>query len=134
MYEIFEKLLQKHGITAYKVSKATGISTATLSDWKNGRSIPKSDKMRLLADYFGVTLEYLTTGNNSKDKIKKSDLALKDENDIAKDLDRIIEKLSFSEDRSINFNGVKMSLEAVNLLNDELQLIQRKLKIINKKQ
>jgi len=62
MYEIFEKLLQKHNVTAYKVSKETGVSTATLSDWKLGRSTPKADKIRKIADYFGVTEEYMNTG------------------------------------------------------------------------
>jgi transcriptional regulator with XRE-family HTH domain len=59
MYEIFEKLLTKHGVTPYKVSKATGIATATLSDWKNGKSTPKLDKMQKIADYFGVSVDYL---------------------------------------------------------------------------
>lgn len=59
MYEIFEQLLQKNGVTAYKVAKETGISTATLTDWKKGRSTPKHDKLKKIADYFGVTLEYL---------------------------------------------------------------------------
>lgn len=31
MYSVFESLLQEKGITAYKVSKDTGISTATLT-------------------------------------------------------------------------------------------------------
>lgn len=34
MYEIFEQLLRERGITAYRVSKDTGITSATLSDWK----------------------------------------------------------------------------------------------------
>lgn len=59
MYEIFEQLLQKHGITTYKVSKDTGISQTTFSNWKSGRSIPKQDKMQILADYFNVTVDYL---------------------------------------------------------------------------
>ncbi len=41
MYEIFEKLLKKHGVTAYKVSKETGVTQSTLSDWKRGRSTQK---------------------------------------------------------------------------------------------
>lgn len=60
MYEIFEQLMQKKGVTAYRVSKDTGISTATLTDWKMGRSTPKNDKLQRIADYFGVTLDYLT--------------------------------------------------------------------------
>ncbi len=59
MYSIYEKLLVDNNITSYKVSKDTGISTSTLSDWKTGRSVPKLDKLKKLADYFGVTLNYL---------------------------------------------------------------------------
>lgn len=58
MYKKFEALLDDRKITPYKVSKETGISTATLSDWKSGRSKPKVDKLKILADYFGVPLEY----------------------------------------------------------------------------
>ena len=63
MYEIFEKLCEKHNVTPYKVSKETGISRSTLSEWKKGTYTPKNDKLQLIADYFGVTLEYLMTGN-----------------------------------------------------------------------
>lgn len=62
MYEIFETLLTLHGVTAYQVSKATGIATATLSDWKRGRSKPKQDKLQKIADYFHVPLDYLIHG------------------------------------------------------------------------
>ena len=59
MYEIFELLLKERGVTAYRVSKDTGITTATLSDWKNGKSQPKVDKLQKIADYFGVSMDYL---------------------------------------------------------------------------
>lgn len=62
MYEIFSKLLQSRGVTPYKVSKETGVSQSTLSDWKRGVSTPKQDKLQKIADYFGVSLEYLMTG------------------------------------------------------------------------
>ena len=65
MYEIFEKLLHERGVTAYKVAKDTGIGTDTLSNWKNGKYTPKQDKMQKLADYFGVTIDYLMTGKDS---------------------------------------------------------------------
>lgn len=54
MYEKFEELLEKNNTTPYRVSKATGIATATLSDWKNGKSNPKKDKIALIANYFKV--------------------------------------------------------------------------------
>lgn len=62
MYEIFLKLLNEKGVTAYKVGKATGIAGSTFTDWKNGRSVPKQEKLQKIADYFGVSLDYLMTG------------------------------------------------------------------------
>lgn len=58
MYEKFAELLDKTNKTAYQVSKDTGISQSVLSDWKRGRSNPKADKLKILADYFGVSIEF----------------------------------------------------------------------------
>lgn len=58
MYEKFDELLDKTNKTAYQVSKDTGIAQSVLSDWKRGRSNPKVDKLKTLADYFGVSIEY----------------------------------------------------------------------------
>jgi transcriptional regulator with XRE-family HTH domain len=38
----------------YRVSKATGISATTFTDWKNGRSMPKADKLKRVADHFDI--------------------------------------------------------------------------------
>lgn len=64
MYKKFIELLQKKQITPYQVSKATGISQSTLSDWKTGRAKPKADKLLKLAEYFGVTVDYFLKEKN----------------------------------------------------------------------
>ena len=51
--------MKAKGVTAYRVSKETGISTATLCDWKKGRSKPKADKLLKLAEYFDVDIKDL---------------------------------------------------------------------------
>lgn len=58
MYEKFQKLLMNSGKTAYRVAKETGLSPTVFSDWKRGKSNPKIDKLKTLADYFGVSIEY----------------------------------------------------------------------------
>lgn len=58
MYEKFTTLLDKTDKTAYQVSKDTGIAQNVFSNWKSGRSKPKVDKLKILADYFGVSIEY----------------------------------------------------------------------------
>lgn len=70
MYEIFEQLLQKFGITSYKVAKATGITQTSLSNWKSGRSTPRVDTLQKIADYFNVSLEYLMTGEEKQNDKK----------------------------------------------------------------
>ncbi len=73
MYEIFEHLLQIRGVSTYRVAKETGIPQQTFSKWKNGISTPKADKLQKIADYFGVTVEYLM-GNDKT--ITKEDIEL----------------------------------------------------------
>lgn len=68
MYEIFEKLMKSHNLTAYQISKETGVAQSTLSDWKKGKSKPKTDKLQKIADYFGVSVDYLMTGSAPEPK------------------------------------------------------------------
>lgn len=58
LYEKFAFLLDKTNKSTYKVSKDTGIPQNVFSNWKSGRSKPKIDKIKILADYFGVPIEF----------------------------------------------------------------------------
>ena len=58
MYEKYVELRDKKHVTDYRVSVDTGITKSTFTDWKSGRSKPKMDKLSILADYFGVSIEY----------------------------------------------------------------------------
>lgn len=66
MYSVFAELLAKFGVKASDVSKATGINQTVFSEWKKGKSTPKADKRQKIADYFGVSLEYLDTGKEKE--------------------------------------------------------------------
>ena len=57
-YEIYSRLRDKKGVTDYEVAKNTGLLTSTLTNWKFERYQPKVDKLKILADYFGVSIEY----------------------------------------------------------------------------
>ena len=58
MYQKFEQLVKARGITTYRVAKDIGLAQTVFSDWKSGKSNPKVDKLKKIADYFGVTIEY----------------------------------------------------------------------------
>ena len=131
MYEIFEQLLQKYGLTAYKVSKETGITQSTLSDWKRGRSTPKTENMKKIADYFGVTVEYLMTGKQES-KEPDPELSTRDRRDIARDLDRIMGEIRNNEDGPLYYNGVEIDNASLNLLQNAIEFALRETKKENK--
>ncbi len=131
MYEIFEQLLQKYGVTAYKVSKETGVTQSTLSDWKKGRSTPKASNMQKIADFFGVPLSYLLHGQ-MEEEVQKTALTPRDERDIARDLERIMAKLSAGEDGPASFEGTDIPKEDQELFAGQIELMLRRLKAINK--
>lgn len=121
MYEIFSELLQKYGVTPYKVSKETGVSQSTLSDWKRGISTPKPDKLQKIADYFGVSLTYLLTGNmEDSEKEKAPELTARDERDIEKILNNTREQLLSQE--GLMFNGDPASPEAIESILSAMQI------------
>ncbi|HHV13246.1 MAG TPA: helix-turn-helix transcriptional regulator [Clostridiales bacterium] len=59
MYERYAALRDERKLTNYKVAMGTGITKSTFSDWKKGRSNPKTDKLMKIANYLGVSLEEL---------------------------------------------------------------------------
>ena len=118
MYEIFEQLLQQQGISAYKVDKETGVTQSTLSDWKRGRSTPKSENMKKLANYFGVSIDYLMTGKDSSET-KESILKPKDEKDIKVIIENT-EKLLKQD--GLMFDGNPASPEAIDSILSAMQI------------
>ena len=65
-YAVFDTLLKERAISVYQISKATGISASTFSDWKSGRSTPKADKLARIADFFGISLDELLGTENGQ--------------------------------------------------------------------
>lgn len=128
-YEIFEKLCEKKGITAYRVSKETGVTTATLTSWKQGKYTPKREKLQKIADYFGVTVEYFTGEEKNDDP---HELTAKDERDIAKDMENIRNKLLNGSDGPLSYDGEPIPEEDAELLLGQIELMMRRLKPINK--
>uniref|UniRef100_A0AAU8B8J7 Repressor protein CI n=1 Tax=Dulem virus 39 TaxID=3145757 RepID=A0AAU8B8J7_9CAUD len=51
-------LVNARNITLYKVAGDLGFARSLFSDWKSGKSMPKTDKLIKIADYFGVEVNY----------------------------------------------------------------------------
>lgn len=125
MYEIFQKLLNEKGVKTSDVARATGISNMTFSDWKRGKSVPKIDKLQKIADYFGVTVEYLMTGKNSETQLSK-----RDERDIGKKLEEILSEMESGD--GLMFNSGEMDEETREHLKASISVALTTAKLIAK--
>lgn len=119
MYEIYCKLRDERKVKDADVVRETGITKSTFSDWKNGRSKPKPEKLQKIADYFGVTLDYLMAGKSDTEK-KDISLKQKDERDIEKILEQTKEQL-LSQD-GLMFDGQPASPEAIESILSAMQI------------
>lgn len=74
-YQIFDRLLKERETTVYRIAKETGIPASTFTDWKNGRSVPKADKMLKIANFFGVSLDTLLGADTTASRCISTDAA-----------------------------------------------------------
>ena len=119
MYEIYCKLRDSNGLKDADIVRETGITKSTFSDWKSGRSNPKQDKLQKIADFFGVTIDYLTTGKEPAYKMERT-LTAKDKRDITKILDQTREQLMSQE--GLMFDGKPASPEAIDSILSAMQI------------
>ena len=117
MYSVFEQLLQKYKVTPYKVAKEAGVTQTALSNWKSGRSTPTTKTLQKIADYFGVTIDYLMTGK--EDSEKEPQLKPKDKKDIREILANTEELL---KQDGLMFDGDPASPEAIDSILSAMQI------------
>lgn len=63
-FEVLNSLCKKNNISMTQLALNLGISRSNVTNWKNG-SVPKIDKVNLIADYFNVSTDLLINGYDS---------------------------------------------------------------------
>ncbi len=61
---IFEIMFKK-GLSQKELSQYTKIPTSTISTWKKRNTAPDADYIPLIAEFLGVSIEYLFTGEEN---------------------------------------------------------------------
>ena len=132
-YERYCKIRDEKGLKDSHVAAGTGIGKSTFSDWKNGRSNPKNDKLQKIADFFGISVNYFTTGDEIAEK-KETPFTARDERDIKKSLDKFMESLETKDGAPLYYDGNELELTDENkaMLRDALNTALHTVKLINK--
>ena len=57
--QMLDKLMTEKDISAYKISKSTGISDRLIGYWRKGEKLPGAENLLTIANYFDVSVDYL---------------------------------------------------------------------------
>lgn len=55
----FEKLRAKKGVTKAHIAAAIGRTPTAIQDWKQKKSVPNTEQLKIVAEILGTTPEYL---------------------------------------------------------------------------
>lgn len=65
-YDVFNSLCASKGISCKRASMEIGLSNSTAAKWKRTGATPNGDTLSKIADYFGVTTDYLLNGEQKE--------------------------------------------------------------------
>lgn len=74
--QTLDKLMTEKKISAYKISKETGISDRLIGYWRNGEKMPSAENLLSIANYFGISVDYLLTGEEKSLSLPDDELEL----------------------------------------------------------
>lgn len=103
---------KKLRLTQVELAASVNVSSQVISNWERGYSQPNHEDVALLAEALDCSTEYLHGRKVEIDTLPK--LTKKDEKDIAKKLENIID--SMDSDTALSFNGEPMDDETKDLV------------------
>ena len=62
-YDVYIDLCHSKGKSPSAVAQELGINKSNVSNWKNNGYTPRGSVLNKIAEYFGVTTDFLLTGN-----------------------------------------------------------------------
>ena len=100
-----------------------GLGNGTISRWRS--SSPNTDKLKKIADYFGISMDYLLGR-----EVNNNGLSIRNQKDVAKNLDEILEQID--NDDGLMFDGVAFDEETKEYLKNSLSISLTNAKIMAK--
>lgn len=117
LYEKIQFLCKKSGFEISNLGEkiGIGITKGSISKWKNG-AVPRANTIKAISDYFGVSVEYLTSDDEDKKTVPGivPNTVINDTDDEERKLDQEFEKLlsEMTEDeKEMWYNVIKTTID-----------------------
>ena len=91
-WENFSSLCSKSGLSPNAVAKTLGIPSGSITAWSKG-AVPRNSTIKKIAEYFGVTTDFLISGEKEKPTIVSDD----ELSDSRRDMINLLRSLSPEE-------------------------------------
>ena len=75
--DIMKTLRKQRGLTQEQIAETLGVSCQAISKWETGGSFPDISLLPVIADYYGVSIDYLL-GHDTGKRMEEIDRVLKD--------------------------------------------------------
>lgn len=89
--EMIKKLRAEKGVCQETLASVCDVSMQAVSKWENGQSCPDITFLPLLAEYFGVSVDFLLTGERKEPENPEEDLISRLEKECKEDVLYIIQ-------------------------------------------
>lgn len=66
IYENVKRLCDERNISIWALERACGIANGAIGKWNGSINAPRIDTVKAIADYFGVTVDALLSGDKSE--------------------------------------------------------------------
>ena len=126
------ELRKKKGLSQYEMADRLGVSRGKLANYEQGSRQPDFDTLSKLADFFDVSTDYLLGRTETpRTDNKLPELTTKDERDISKKLENILEDLD--GESSLAFDGEPLDETTRELVRAQIESNLRLAKQLAKK-
>lgn len=115
--------------TQEDIAKLLKVQRTTVGEYERGNIRPPMDKMKLLADHFEVSVDYLMGNTNFQTAEERNE---ESPNDVSKAMKKILEDLQKNQ-RAMMFDGEVLDDESRELLISSLEQSLRMGKIMQKR-
>lgn len=123
LYRI-KDLASQRKVSLAEVEREAGLSSGSITKWD--KSSPKAESLQKVANYFNVTTDYLLGRTDTPQFTRK------DERDVQKLIQEMIDGLSDKSYAHMNNGGVELDEEEAELLRDSLERTARRAKLLAK--
>lgn len=72
-YERINILCKENHITGKEIGEKLGLKKSPLTDWKNNKSKPTIDQIKMICEIFAVSADYILFGKDTDERLTKEE-------------------------------------------------------------